>query len=325
MPGPRDPWCRCRVPRAGRTGCRSRILRRLAKTGWRAHLATRTCRGELAAVTPYLSQCPEQVRGGERGVMGAPRSHRPRDRSPRHRRLMRASPARVVRTESTMEARRKTGCYGSSTPPTSISAPVTTTSASRRPPSGNASSPPSGPPSTWPSPSKVDLVLIAGDLFDSNVQPRRSVERVAAELGRLVAARIRTVIIPGTHDVYDRASIYRAYDLKALAGSAPDDDLVTVLTPERPMVHLAALDDHRARPGVRDQARPGQPAQGPRRRGRSAPTPRGGSGWSTARSRSRARPTATRSSSPPTRSPRADSTTSRSGTGTPSSRARPAA
>src|SRR4249919_3835255 len=63
---------------------------------------------------------------------------------------------------------------------------------------------------------RVDLVLIAGDLFDSNVQPRRSVERVAAELARLVQARIRTAIIPGTHDVYDRASIYRAYDLAAM-------------------------------------------------------------------------------------------------------------
>ena len=60
---------------------------------------------------------------------------------------------------------------------------------------------------------KVDLVLIAGDLFDSNVQPRRSVERAAAQLKRLVDARIRIVIAPGTHDVYDRASIYRAYDL----------------------------------------------------------------------------------------------------------------
>src|SRR6478672_12544394 len=56
---------------------------------------------------------------------------------------------------------------------------------------------------------RVDLFLIAGDLFDSNTQPRRSVERVAAELRRLVAAKIRTVIIPGTHDVYDRSSIYR--------------------------------------------------------------------------------------------------------------------
>jgi len=89
---------------------------------------------------------------------------------------------------------------------------------------------------------KVDLFLIAGDLFDSNVQPRRSVERVAAELKRLVGARIRTVIIPGTHDVYDRASIYRAYDLAVLAGSGPDDDLVTVLDPDRSSVHLAACD-----------------------------------------------------------------------------------
>jgi DNA repair protein SbcD/Mre11 len=89
---------------------------------------------------------------------------------------------------------------------------------------------------------KVDLVLIAGDLFDSNVQPRRSVERVAAQLKRLAAGKVRTVIIPGTHDAYDRSSIYRAYDFKALAGSTPDDDWVTVLTPGLPRVHLAACD-----------------------------------------------------------------------------------
>jgi exonuclease SbcD len=89
---------------------------------------------------------------------------------------------------------------------------------------------------------KVDIVLIAGDLFDSNTQPRRSVERVAAELKRLVAARIRTVIIPGTHDCYDRASIYRAYDLRALAGVGPDDDFVTVMTSEHAWVHLPACD-----------------------------------------------------------------------------------
>lgn len=87
----------------------------------------------------------------------------------------------------------------------------------------------------------VDLVLIAGDLFDSNVQPRRSVELVAAELRRLVDARIRAVLIPGTHDVHDRASIYRSYDLPALAG-AVGSDLLTVLTPERDSVVLEALD-----------------------------------------------------------------------------------
>lgn len=89
---------------------------------------------------------------------------------------------------------------------------------------------------------KVDLFLVAGDLFDSNVQPRRSVERVAAQLKRLADAKVRSVIIPGTHDCFDRASIYRAYDLKALAGSTPNDDLVTVLTPGRPRIHLAACD-----------------------------------------------------------------------------------
>jgi DNA repair exonuclease SbcCD nuclease subunit len=89
---------------------------------------------------------------------------------------------------------------------------------------------------------RVDVVLIAGDLFDSNTQPRRSVERVAAELRRLADARIRTVIIPGTHDVYDRSSIYRVHDLKAMAGSTEDDDLVTILSPDRPAVHLAACD-----------------------------------------------------------------------------------
>jgi len=89
---------------------------------------------------------------------------------------------------------------------------------------------------------KVDVVLIAGDLFDSNTQPRRSVERVAAELKRLVGARIRTVIIPGTHDVYDRSSVYRVHDLAALAGSPEGQDLVTLLTPERSSIHLGACD-----------------------------------------------------------------------------------
>ena len=88
---------------------------------------------------------------------------------------------------------------------------------------------------------KVDLVLIAGDLFDSNTQPRRSVERAAAQIKRLVDARIRVVIAPGTHDVYDKASIYRAFDMPALAG-AVGSDLVTVLDPDHHDVHLGALD-----------------------------------------------------------------------------------
>jgi len=38
----------------------------------------------------------------------------------------------------------------------------------------------------------VDLVLIAGDLFDSNTQPRHPSSAFAAELGRLARASIRT-------------------------------------------------------------------------------------------------------------------------------------
>jgi len=89
---------------------------------------------------------------------------------------------------------------------------------------------------------QADALLIAGDLFDSNTQPRRSVERTVAELKRLTDAAIRVVIIPGTHDVYDRASVYRAYDLAAMAGLPPDSDRLVVLTPDRPDVVYGILD-----------------------------------------------------------------------------------
>ncbi len=109
---------------------------------------------------------------------------------------------------------------------------------------------------------KVDLFLIAGDLFDSNTQPRRSVERVAGELARLAEARVRTVIIPGTHDVYDRSSIYRAYDLAVLAGTQPADEMVTVLTPGRPWIHLEACDVVVHGPVFATKRAPHSPLQG---------------------------------------------------------------
>ena len=88
----------------------------------------------------------------------------------------------------------------------------------------------------------VDAVLICGDLFDSNAQPRRSVERGVSELKRLTDGGIRVVIIPGTHDVYDSRSIYRAFDLARLAGLPASSDLLTVLTPERPELVIKDLD-----------------------------------------------------------------------------------
>jgi len=51
-----------------------------------------------------------------------------------------------------------------------------------------------------------DLMLIAGDLFDDNRPSQTTVDFVAAELGRL---KIPVCILPGNHDCYDGASIYR--------------------------------------------------------------------------------------------------------------------
>jgi exonuclease SbcD len=88
----------------------------------------------------------------------------------------------------------------------------------------------------------VDAVLICGDLFDSNAQPRRSVEAAVAQLRRLTDRGIHVVIIPGTHDVYDKRSIYRAFDLAVMAGLPRGSDLLVVLTPERSELVLKDLD-----------------------------------------------------------------------------------
>ena len=85
---------------------------------------------------------------------------------------------------------------------------------------------------------RVDALLIAGDLFDSNTASRTTVERAAAELARLTAGGMHVVVLPGCRDAYSRSSVYRAYDLPALAGG----DLLSVLTPDAPWVHLEALD-----------------------------------------------------------------------------------
>ena len=88
---------------------------------------------------------------------------------------------------------------------------------------------------------KVDLVLICGDLFDSNGQPRRSVERAATELSRLVKRHVPVVVIPGTHDCYEPGSIYRAFDLAEMGGAPPDSNLLNVMTDVRQQVDFSNL------------------------------------------------------------------------------------
>ncbi len=71
----------------------------------------------------------------------------------------------------------------------------------------------------------VNVVLIVGDLFDTNAVTRGLVNRVGSGLASLAAAGIRTVILPGEHDRLDASSVYRAFDFPALAG-APDSLVV---------------------------------------------------------------------------------------------------
>lgn len=52
----------------------------------------------------------------------------------------------------------------------------------------------------------VHMVLIAGDLFDSNAVSRTLVEEAVVQLRRL--APIPVCILPGTHDCYDASSVY---------------------------------------------------------------------------------------------------------------------
>ena len=87
----------------------------------------------------------------------------------------------------------------------------------------------------------VDLVVVAGDLFDSSVQSRVSVERVAATLRKLVDARISAVILPGPADAAGRGSLYHAYDLATMAGARAGRGSIGVLTEATPDLVLADL------------------------------------------------------------------------------------
>ena len=60
----------------------------------------------------------------------------------------------------------------------------------------------------------VDLVLIAGDLFDHNRVSDEAVDFVRAELARL---RQPVVILPGNHDALSTNAVYDRHDLAAAA------------------------------------------------------------------------------------------------------------
>lgn len=61
---------------------------------------------------------------------------------------------------------------------------------------------------------RVGIVLIAGDLFDSNQQPQRDIDLVIEQFDLLHLGGIPVCIVPGTHDPLDSSSIYRKVDFE---------------------------------------------------------------------------------------------------------------
>lgn len=55
----------------------------------------------------------------------------------------------------------------------------------------------------------VSLLLIAGDLFDTNRVHGITIGKVLSAFRKLEAPAIRVCILPGTHDAYDNDSVYR--------------------------------------------------------------------------------------------------------------------
>jgi DNA repair exonuclease SbcCD nuclease subunit len=62
---------------------------------------------------------------------------------------------------------------------------------------------------------RIDLLLIAGDLFDSARPSRELIQAVQQGVERLARYGIQVCLLPGTHDRYDGGSIYRGSALAA--------------------------------------------------------------------------------------------------------------
>ncbi len=61
---------------------------------------------------------------------------------------------------------------------------------------------------------RVNIVLIAGDLFDANQQPQGNIDLVIEQFNLLGSNNIPVCLIPGTHDSFDSSSIYKKVDFE---------------------------------------------------------------------------------------------------------------
>jgi len=71
---------------------------------------------------------------------------------------------------------------------------------------------------------RVNIVLIAGDLFDANQQPQKNIDLVIEQFNLLESNNIPVCLIPGTHDSLDSSSIYKKEDFE---GKCPNLKIFT--------------------------------------------------------------------------------------------------
>lgn len=81
---------------------------------------------------------------------------------------------------------------------------------------------------------RVDALVVAGDLFDSNSPSQRSIDVVASVFAKLAQAGVRVLVIPGTHDFYGPASVWRDFTVPGSDGllSVFGDETEPVIVPE---------------------------------------------------------------------------------------------
>lgn len=92
--------------------------------------------------------------------------------------------------------------------------------------------------------SGVQLVVIAGDLFETHRPPARLVEHVLAQLRRLVAAGIPVVTVPGNHDeitYHDSVYLERRQEWPGVLVTNPLPEHVATLEVAGVPVHLYSL------------------------------------------------------------------------------------
>jgi DNA repair exonuclease SbcCD nuclease subunit len=85
---------------------------------------------------------------------------------------------------------------------------------------------------------RVNIVLIAGDLFDANQQPQRNIDLVIEQFNLLGSNNIPVCLIPGTHDSLDSSSIYRKIDFEGKCSNLKIFDEENISSKEYPGLDL---------------------------------------------------------------------------------------